>query len=84
MFRVSSVVTNAKVGLHSISRRDALFLISLSFLLLFSSLVTCLLVPDAKAQSTVHVGTEGELKNAINNAALGVPLVVALERDINP
>jgi len=57
-----------------------LFVVSLMFVLL--SLIVCVFVPNVEGQSIISVGTESELRDAVNNAAANVPVVIALNRDI--
>ncbi|MDR0372421.1 MAG: hypothetical protein LBI79_02490 [Nitrososphaerota archaeon] len=58
-----------------------LFIVSLLVMLL-SSLFVCMLTAGASLDGAVHVGNESELKNAISNAESGVPMIIALDRDI--
>ncbi|MCL2135254.1 MAG: autotransporter adhesin family protein [Candidatus Bathyarchaeota archaeon] len=67
-----------------VSRRS-LLLVSLLVVVLFSSLFACMFVNDSSAASlenAVHVKSEEELKNAMDNAPTGKSTIIALDNDI--
>jgi hypothetical protein len=57
-------------------------LISLISVLLISALAIGIFAPNAEGQSTIHVGTETELRTAISNAATSVPVDITLDKEI--
>ncbi|MDR1992077.1 MAG: InlB B-repeat-containing protein [Nitrososphaerota archaeon] len=68
--------------LHSMRR--GIFFVSLLTILLFSSLPPKLLLTHAETSidNTIHVKTETELKNAVNNAAPKTHVTITLDGDI--
>ena len=75
------MTANSTFGLHGINCRNSFF-VSLIIVFLFSSLFIGMFAGCVEGQNTVRVGTEAELNAAINNAENGVPLVIALDKNI--
>jgi hypothetical protein len=77
-----TIAVKSEFGLHS-TKRKALVFVSLLLVLLVSLLVGFLLVSSESfsLETVVHVGSEQELRSAVNNARL-VPAVIVLDNDI--
>ena len=71
---------NSKFGLRCANRRKLFS--SLIVMLLTFSLFIGTFAGYAEGQSTVHVSTETELREAVSNAATGVSVIIVLDRDI--
>ena len=69
-----------KRGLRGVNRSSLLVLFT--FALLVSSLFAGLFAPNAEGQSSIRIGTESELKEAINSAESGISVVIALDKSI--
>jgi hypothetical protein len=83
-FLVICMFTNVKTPC-GVYRSRLLFVALMTVGLLFVALIPQTLVVNAEESSlkkTVHVKTETELTNAVKNALEGVPVIIALDKDI--
>jgi uncharacterized repeat protein (TIGR02543 family) len=69
-----------KFGLRGVICRNSLVFLTLA--LLVSSLCVCVFTLGVEGQTLIHVGTEEDLINAVNNAENNVPVVIALDNNI--
>jgi len=56
--------------------------VSMLCVLLFSSLFVSMAAVSVEGQSTIHVDTEQKLRDAVRDAAVGVPVDITLDKDI--